>query len=280
MGLPILCAENVLNDVQFPAHVVTANEEAAGAEVWHLGNGRRSASDYWAPTTANNIAWARSVFDAPRSVNFVALDRGHNLAGENVQVWVTDAATDFSGAKTVAVNATIPSATATGDLDDTNGIVTEDGTWVKRFTTLTSQDAVQLYLPAMGAGLTPLVVGCWIGNSLEFARPFDLPWDEDSFEGVVQETESDAGWFGRGPITKRRRGEIGIRFVSDAEYTTARPHLQAFGLGKPTWLIYDQAVADRAVLALHRGRLGAQYTDGWWAKRRTLLEWVEWEPAA
>ena len=55
----VLLVENLFSTIQFPSHVVTANAEATGFEVAKLANGRRSDTDYWAPTTAATAAWAK-----------------------------------------------------------------------------------------------------------------------------------------------------------------------------------------------------------------------------
>jgi hypothetical protein len=277
---PILCAENYLNPLQFPGHTISAEEEATGYEVWHVGNGRRSSRDYWTPTTANSLTWIRVVFDTPRDINFVALDRGHNLAGYGVQVWATDDATDFSGTYSTPVNATIPSTSASADIDATNGVLTAEGVWMKRFTTVSAQDAVQLYIPAMGAGLTPQVVGLWLGTCFAPTRPFDVPYDDDGVEAISITVESDAGWRGYGPTTLRRGGSLNLRLVSAAEYETARYHLiDHFAAGSPMWIVFDESAAHRSVLAGAAGRIAFPYTKDWWQLRRVSFDWREWEPA-
>ena len=80
MTIPaLLLSENFFNPIQYPSHVIAANEAAAGHEAFRVGNGRRSVLDYWTPTTANAEAWNKVTCDRVRAANCVVID--HCCAG-------------------------------------------------------------------------------------------------------------------------------------------------------------------------------------------------------
>ena len=86
---PVMAVENFCSvgaSKQFPDHTLTSNEEATGNEDWRVANGRRGASDMWTPTTVNNAAYVNVACDRTRGANFIALDRGHNLAGYGLEL--------------------------------------------------------------------------------------------------------------------------------------------------------------------------------------------------
>jgi hypothetical protein len=104
------------------------------------------------------------------------------------------------------VSITLPAASAPGSLDDTLGVRTEEGAWVKRFS-LRAAKYWRWYVPAMGVGLKPQVVGLYLG--LAFApNYFNRPLDDDGDVLVVTESQSELGWIGRGPQGRQRQGVI------------------------------------------------------------------------
>jgi hypothetical protein len=268
--------ENLFSVRQFPAHTVTAEEEASGFEVFRLANGRRSAADYWTPTTANSDTWAKVACTQVRAANMIVLDRGHNLAGYTAHLQVSsDGFTTYE----TAFTGVLPSATAPGDVDDALGVRTEEGAWLKRFD-LRAGTHWRLYVPAMGASLKPQVVGLWVGLALELEY-LDLPYQDDRDDLVGALVESDTGWLGAGRMTQRRTHELRLVVHDHAGYDQVRYHLQGhFGARRPMWLLHDQAQADRAVLVVRpQQSLGFGFEPGWGYRRGTLT-YLEHEPKA
>lgn len=250
MGSPLLLVDNFANTRLYTGHVLVGDEEASGFEAFRVADGRRSQSDCWQPTTPNVQHYLHIDCAVARTPNVVALDRNHNLAGiANVKLQHSDNDSTWTDDKSV----TIPAVGSGGaDITAANGVTTEEGAWLATFSG-SSHRYWRLLIPAMGTGLVPSVIGWWLGAA--WTPSFlDMPWSEDQDDVIVQETVSDRGWVGRGPVTPRRSGTATIHFDTLADYdTTARPHLRKFRRGRPLWICYDQQQADRAFLALSPG---------------------------
>ena len=280
----LVCSENLMSagvGGQFPDHVISAEEEPAGYEAWRVGDGRRSRTppDYATASTANSAWWLRSVFDRQRAFNFIAIDRGHNLAGKTFELHVTSDATDFSGTYETIMDITMPSVMVpNAHIDNGSGVRTEEGAWLKRFP-LRVGSAVELAIDAMGTGLVPEVVGLWVGLAVELRARW--PWDDDGSELVSVRMESESGWIGRGRRTRRRRGEIVTRLQTFEQYDELirYPIASLFADGVPMWIVPDIAQTEKAVLALHAGDTFTmpETETGLW-RGDTPIAWIEHAP--
>jgi hypothetical protein len=277
MPTPLILSENFFNLTQYPDHVVSASEEASGHEAFRVGNGRRSVLDYWTSTSTNTAAYNRVVCDRVRAANCIVLDRGHNLAGYTVKLHVSS---DFATSTEEAFSITIPTASVSGTVDDPYGVQTEEGAWIYRFP-LRAGLGWQVYVPAMGVGLKPDIVGIYLG--LAWTPPtFDMPWSEDDDELGGMESESDAGWMGSIRSWNRRSGSLKLRLDSIMDYDRARLNLQGFYRQRsPTWLVHDQNQADRALCVIRpKGTQGFRIDRDWFSKRQAEIQYVEHEPLA
>jgi len=273
---PILAVENLLSVHQFPLHVLTAEEEATGFPVASIANGRRSEGNHWRPTTTNSATWIRCVFDRLRALDFVGLDRGHNLKGIGVDLKVTNDATDFTGTYETAFDLTLPSVSVPGDIDDPLGVRTEEGAWLKRFPVRVGK-AVEFQIDAMGAGLLPNIVGLHIGLSFS-PEYFEAPLDDETDALMVEETQVPSGWMSRGQVYRPRQGTIHYN-LNHAEYDQVRYHLLGqFGDGHPMWICFDDAQANYAYQVVRAGgQLGfPQPSDYPW--RQGEIPFVESAP--
>jgi len=274
MSLPRFIVENAFSVTQFSGHTVVGDEEAAGHEAFRIANGRRSSFDYWTGNTANQQRTLTLDCAQTRSFDVCVLDRGHNLAGKQM---LLECSNDNFGSTQTVFDVTIPSTVGPSHVDDPNGVTTEEGAWVKHFSDRAAR-YWRLRIPAMGAGVTPSIVGAWLGLSYQPA-PFDLPFEPDGDELRAAETQTEAAWLGRNQPATVRGGTISMKLDSVAEYERARYHLQGhYGRGRPMWVIFDEAQADRAVLAIRpTGRLAFGQTREWWYPN-VQLPFVEHEP--
>lgn len=276
MNEPYILVENFFSSpAQFPGHMVAADEEASGHELWHVADGRRILSDYYASSTANQARTLTVACDRIRAADMLVLDRGHNLAGAAITVLGSD--DNFTTSRTVW-SGTIPTVTAPGSLDEANGVVTEEGAFLVRFT----REAWAYWrvgIPALGSGIVPAIVGLWLGMSWQMDF-LDNPFAEDQAEQITIEQSSDAGWLARSAITPRRHGTLPLTLRDDQSYELARYHLQGHWINRnrPMWLVMDSGQADRAVLTLpDRSAPGFAYVSGA-AWRQAQLPWIEHEP--
>lgn len=279
MGLPRLLVKNFFSRRIYPLHVLTPSAasgagEIAGNEFGRVGDGCRDPFDFWTNATANTEVRGQVDCAIARDADMLVIDRGHNLAGKQV---LLERSPDAS-AWTTVLDVTIPSSSAPGTLDDSNGVVARDGAWLRHFSTATNR-YWRVRIPAMGAGLRPQVVGIWLGPS--WAPGYlDVPLAPDSHEIGGQEGATQAGWAIRSGLWVRRYGHVGLRLPLVADYDTALDHIQyQFGLNRPMWLVHDDARGDHAVLAVPPlGRLEiAQRRPGWfypWVE----FDWIEHEP--
>jgi hypothetical protein len=278
MAKPWFLVENLLSDVQFPLHQVVASSSAAGAEVWRVATGRRSERDRWTPAGDNTEATLTLACNQVRSASALVLDRGHNLAGRRVILEKADNGTFTAGLVTV-LDVVLPADWAQGgSADAAAGALTKEGAWLKRFP-VSAARYWRIRVPAIGAGLRPVIVGAWLGESWQPSLYLDLPFADASRDLRFPAVETDAGWVGAGEIARPRAGEISVKLASEAEYLLAERHLEeGFWMRRPMWLVLDGAAVERAVLAVPvPGRYGFEQHPGW-SHRQATSAWVEHEP--
>lgn len=266
MPLPALfLSDNLLNTRLYPGHTLVADEEAAGFEAWHVADGRRTFGDRWQATTANAQHTLTIACDRLRWADTLILDRGHNLGGKEVVLECADEST-FTNPQ-IVLDIVLPTVTQGGPLTGAFGVLTEEGAWAVNFPDRAAS-YWRIRIPAMGAGLVPQIVGLWLGLSYT-PTYLGLPWGEDSNTAMFQETVSEFGWAGRGPVATPNDGALSIKLSSEFDYELARYHLiEVFGTGRPMWICYDQAQADRLFLALRTNtRIGFEYQSGWWPRQ-------------
>lgn len=259
--------------VQYPNHTVSALSEPSGYEAHRFSAGRRD--QYSTASTANLDWWHKTVFNRVRALDCVAL-WVHNLAGKAYQLQVSD--DDFTTTQT-AVSVTIPSSPGTGDIDDANGVLCENGMWLMRFPARMAI-AYRHYIVAGGAGFKPQIAGK-VGLSLGLNQ-FEKPYMPSDAELIVTEQMAESGWIGRGPRRLKRSGSIQVKTRTAFEYDQFRYHFeQRFGGGAPMLIVFDDTQAERAVMATRTGgtfgfRGVADWPD---AYRVGEFGWQEADPA-
>lgn len=243
---PVFLVENLASVVHFGAHVVSGNEEPTGTEAFRFATGRRG--DHWSPSAFNADAWLKIVFDRVRSFDFLLL-WDHNLSGKTLRWQASD--DDYATPPQTLFDEVLPSVTATGHVDDTFGVRTEDGKWLKRIP-VRSAKSTRLFIPAMGANQKPSINGI-VGLSYS-PNQYDLPFDDSSTMALVEEERSEVGVLGRGTRVAPRHGRIVTKMRGEAEYELARYHLERRFVEQfsPMLIVHDEAQADRAALGVHQ----------------------------
>lgn len=277
MATPILCAENLFDDLMFSGHTVTASTEATGFEADRVANNRRSVRDYWKPTASGTDAWVKVDCKKARPANFFALDRGHNLDDHAIKVQYSD----DDSAWTTAFSDAVPGYTKPdADPSASRGAKTEEGAWVRTWTAASAR-YWRVFIPG-ATDFTPQVVGAaiglsWTTGSTEYP---DEPFDEDGTTGVWEVAQNDQGWSAHSSDAAPRSGTLSIRLSSFADYDdTVRHFVDAYRTGRPVWVVPDSAMAERAMLvkAPPQARIEAPYT-GSWGYRTVVLPYMEHEP--
>jgi hypothetical protein len=284
MGQPAFLVENFFSRRQFPNHVgagpngVFGDEEAPGAESFRIATGRRWSGDRWQPLTVNAQHTLTVICDRLRGATMCALDRGHNLAGKEVALEVSQ---DGGATWETVFDLVLPTVVGPGALDDVLGCRTEEGAWLIRFPQ-TSAPRWRLRIPAMGAGLLPQVVGLWLGQGWAPQDGLRFPVAVDQTDFLVDEIVSEAGWRGRNAPGLVRADTLNFKAGANGfyDYELGRHHVQLlFGSGKPMWIVHDDEQTHNAVLALRPGNasLGFQRTADW-SYPQAAVAWVEHEP--
>lgn len=267
-----LLVDNFFSPRIYSGHTLSSNENSDNTAL--VGAARRSTHDAWSPTTANNDAWNKSRNDVPRAADMIVIDRGHNLLGETVKV--QDAADDFATTPEEPFNGTLPTYSGAGALTDAFGVVTPEGAWLKRFDTRWNYDW-RAYYVAMGAGLVPLIPGLWIGLSWSPGDPW-RPHAPGMSELIVEETQSDQGWTGRGKATKRKQGVLHFKFATLFDAEEGDWHIQQIAAGRPFWVVPDEARGDLAFLAvIPKGMIGTVLEPQYFYPALDL-PYIEWNP--
>lgn len=240
MGAPLLCADNIGSVILYPKATVTdqsgTTTGVVGFEPYRPFAGRRSQFNYWQPGTPNTLAWLQVQHEQPRTVTFLGLDRGHNLAGFPVTLLGSNDGSTFA----TIVNATIPTVTG-GLLTSANGCLTEEGAWLIVPSVTSAYAYWRFNIPAMGANLQPTIPGLQFGLAYQPVALY-RPYMEHRTQLAAQEVVSSLGWRGRGPRAFNRAGVLNLRAdVNDYEYLLARLTVEEFfGSGRPMWVIQDQ----------------------------------------
>ncbi len=264
MGLPAILVENYFNTLAFPGHTVTADEQAAGFEVFHLANGRRAPTDRYQAVTANTLHSAKAACDRVRWATGLCLDRGHNLA-QNAGVVAVLGSNDGWVTQRTVWSGVLPTATTpNGSLDDPTGVVTEEGAFLVRF----AGDGFtqwRLSIPALGAGIVAQVVGAWIG--MWIGLPYlKKPWTDGTADIQSIEQQSASGWLGSTVPVSRRAGTINLDTTSLYDEEQIRLHLdgQYLAARRPMWFVPDDQQAERGFLVIRPKALaGLGYESGW-----------------
>src|SRR6266566_2878549 len=149
MGAPLLMADNIGSVNLYPRVSVTDQSGTSGLvgyEAWRPFRSSRNIFAYWQPGATNTLAFLQMQHEQPRTVNFLALSYGHNLAGFPVTL---QGSNDGSTLVTL-VSATIPTVTG-GILSGANGVLTEMGDWLITFNVAGMGYAYWRFnIPAMG----------------------------------------------------------------------------------------------------------------------------------
>lgn len=103
MAGPLLLSDNLYNTIAYPAHVLTADEQATGHEIQNIADGRRSPYDYWTPTTANA---AHNLMVTSNQVSDRSFESGTGDASATAATIAQDATQHQTGTKSLKVTTT------------------------------------------------------------------------------------------------------------------------------------------------------------------------------
>lgn len=256
MAKPVLLGDNWYDaTVLHPTHIVEATDSTGAAvtdpvdqEVFRIADNLRDLSG-WSSVTANVERNLRVALSAARTDDtLIALDRGHNLAGKTIH-WERADNAAFSVSYATIFSATIPS-TPGGLASDANGCLTPSGVWWKTFSHVGSTSYRRLRIPALGAGIAPIVTGFYAGTAYRFPEYLDAPaaYDYRRKYSFKRNELSEGGV--RGKSRPRRFDELDIHFELEAsDYAAFETEVtRLLDYGHPWWFCVDDGSAAGSAL--------------------------------
>lgn len=272
MRSPWFGGDNLFSTHQYPAHTLVAASEAPGFGVDKLINGRRSATDHYEPDRDATLEQITVTCNRLRWADYLAIDRDSNPLGKPIKLLTSN--DNFATTETV-LDITLPSVAAPDSLD--GGAVTWEDAYLRRFPGRAAT-YWRLEIPAFPAGERPQITGLWVGTGMTLGF-LDAPLEDDVRRFKAMQTESDAGWLGRGRVARIAEGRITWE-VDEDEYPETELHLlNLFGDGWPAWLAFDEGRADRARLVVTAGeRMGFPFTRRWRLRTAEGLMFAEHQP--
>lgn len=257
---PIVLTDNFWDDVvvhndHLVSHTGTAVE---GSEVSNLADNLRDLTRFTVAETNTAINITVDCLTA-KPVDGVILDRGHNLKGKTVEI---RGSTDNFAASDVLIASCVVPAAVGGLSGDANGCLTAEEVWWKTFTEA-SYRYHRFRIAAMGASLSPIITGLYLGKMHRFPEYLDSPgaYDYRTKHMVLKNAMSE-----RGVRVKRRLinfGEIDIRIHSmeEADFLLFQPHVnRLLRTNHPWWFCLDDSVYSGGTELMRLFQLGGDVT--------------------
>ena len=210
---PLILVDNVFDVTnQYVTGVLSSSGDAPNRSVRNIANYRRDR-DYWQAATNAADRYVRVDLGAgnTRAVDFVFIDRGHNLWNLNVAV----EASDDNFASTPNSSAAVVPAQGTVGGDPTLGwCVTEEGALYRLFNAFTARRYHQLRVVSAAQ---PILTGAIVGARTQLAG-FSRKRDEDAGGRTERSQESDAGYVATDRVYDHRTCALDLKVIGAAEY--------------------------------------------------------------
>lgn len=211
---PLILVDNVYDVVnQYLTGVLSSSGEAANRSVRYIADYRRER-DYWqAPTTAINH-YVRVDLGAgnTRAVDFVWIDRGHNLWGQQVNIEASD--DNFATTPNFVDVPFVPASGTIGGDPTTGWCVTEEGAIYRLFTAFPARRYHQIRVVTAAA---PILTGVMVGARTQLAG-FSRKRDEDASGRTERSQESDAGYVSTDRVYDHRTCTLDLKLIGATEY--------------------------------------------------------------
>lgn len=236
---PLLFVDNVFDAVKLnPGATIDAVSEIAGHEAFRVADYRRDRS-YWqaASDGGGSSTWVRVHLLATHGVDFLALDRGHNLAGKSVflegsadgATWSISQQVDVPAASTVGGTPAVPAMAQT-----------EEGVaWTLIASPLAARAWWRLRIPYTST-FVPIVTGIMAGLKTQLLGFSDV-FDEDAGGRTESNQLSTAGYRARETTYSWRTVELALRLVGATEYDATMRVLRdtLFAKAQPAMVFMD-----------------------------------------
>lgn len=222
MTTPLILVDNVFDTIGlYPSAVLDAGSEAIGREAFRAADYRRDRT--WWQATAINQNWLRVDHGAgvTRNIDFLFIDRGHNLWGKEFQIQGGDDGSNWP--LTVAFVAPAV-GTVGGDPTWPSIAVTEEGALYS--VRATSFGARRWWRFVMSLPDFMCVVPGIIAGLKTQLADYSAIYDEDAGERTQIDQTSRAGHRGAAMTYSWRTCELDLRLIGASEYDTTMRDLR------------------------------------------------------
>ena len=243
---PYILAHNYLDTgVLYPSHVVTTTgTEVAGSELFRIADNLRDLTRF---TVSETNVWVSILLNTgtAKTTSTLVLDKGHNLAGRSYELRTSADGVTY---ETLVAAGTFP-ASAGGLPSDAGGCLTPEGVIWKTVAPFSARWIALSVLP-MGAGLTPVFTGVYLGLGYRFPAYLPAPgaYDYRSQTKALKNATSQTG----GRIKRRILAwdEVDLRLsLEEADFAALLPHVHTLmKQNHPWWFCLDDSDAAGAGL--------------------------------
>lgn len=254
MAKPLILSDNAFDaTVLHPTYLVNnlagTADDATDHEPFRIADNLRALT-FWTSVAANVARSLRVDTGVVSGLapTIVVLDAGHNLGGATVKVQGSTDPT-FATFDADSVSATIPTS-AGGLPGDANGCLTPEGVWWKTFTPVNARQAWRLLIPALGAGISPIVTGLYLGVAYRLPEYLDAPAAYDYRRKYSFKRNELSEGAVRGKSRPRRFDELDLRFALESgDYAAFETEVtRLLDYGQPWWVCVDDGDAAGAGL--------------------------------
>lgn len=210
---PLILVDNVFDVInQYVNGVLSSSGDATNRSVRYIADYRREL-DYWQAATSAADRYVRVDLGAgnTRAVDFVWIDRGHNLWSLNVAVEASD---DNFGTTPNTSAAVVPAAGTVGGDPATGWCVTEEGAIYRLFTAFTARRYHQVRVVSVAQ---PILTGVIVGARTQLAG-YSRKRDEDAGGRTERSQESDAGYLSTDRVYDHRTCTLDLKLIGAATY--------------------------------------------------------------
>jgi hypothetical protein len=266
---PLVLLDNVFDTIGlYAGAALTTSSESVGRDAFRIADYRRDRT-YWSPTTDGGGVdhWVRVQLVAAHGVDYIVLDRGHNLAGKTVYIegssdgatWSISQALNVPAASVVGGTPTAPAMAATE----------EGAAWTIIPAALAARVWWRLRVPYTAAFI-PIVTGVMAGLKTQLLN-FSTSFDEDAGGRTQASQQSIAGYRATDTTYAWRTVKLGLKYIGATEYDATIRTLREtiFAKNQPWMCFLDYGTRpERGWLYEFDG------TDWAMAKQRVLREGV------
>lgn len=249
---PLILVDNVFDVInQYVSGVLSSSGEAANRSVRYIADYRRER-DYWQAATSATNRYVRVDLGAgnTRAVDFVWIDRGHNLWNLDVGVETSD---DNFAATVDQRFAVVPAQGTVGGDPLVGWCVTEEGALYRLFTATSARRYLQV---RVATAAQPILTGVMVGARTQLAG-YSRKRDEDAGGRTERSQESDAGYLATDRVYDHRTCTLDLKTIGATEYDSKIRSLRTllFARNQPAVVVIDYGTnPERAWLFQYSGR--------------------------